>query len=231
MKSKFACAIITWLAIVWSGNVFADVDGDGSHYGRISIGGTIRPGPCEIDIGHNGHLDFGRIGIGQLSRSDATALEPKQLPFHIRCAGPTAVAISSSDDMTASNPFQHWSEENRDSALLGDIKGVLQSEDEGLPVGVYTILTSGVRAITEGGKELALKAIGRDIPGGSWESKVPILNVGMRQLSWSVDGKTPATATEFYGEFVVAPIIRPTKDLNITRAIEFRGQSTITITY
>jgi type 1 fimbria pilin len=236
MKMKIVCAVMAGVMISSSANAFADVDGDGRHEGKITITGRIRPGPCEINIDHGGHLDFGEINAADLKSDAPTKLESRSLPFEISCHGRTTVAISSENEVGTANPFLNWTEHPAHGPELHDVKGILKATDKDESVGVYLIHMDQMRIDTGSGKITSATPIRRETAGGSWAAcpdreAVAALNLGTPQFSWSNDGETPAEAVAFYGTFGITPFIQPARNLDLNRTIEFQGESTITLTY
>jgi len=61
---------------------------------NLKLGGEISPSACMASFDSDGTIDYGTMSSGQLSETEYTVLDTKQIVFNIKCNEPTKVGFS-----------------------------------------------------------------------------------------------------------------------------------------
>ncbi|PPB83029.1 uncharacterized protein DUF1120 [Mycetohabitans endofungorum] len=158
-------------------------------------------------------------------------LGSKEVELSINCPTNTSVGIVSQNEVEGYNPFMDLGSDDNNTPLQ-ELKGILSTGET--VVGVYALMLDNMSYSHNGHHHMSVP-IGRLNKGeGNWSPVVTNLLNGehYREISWkSSEGNTPAVGSEFSANIVIMPFFRPAKEMDLSREIIYRGQTTITLTY
>jgi len=210
---------------------------------ELSVKGTIIPAACAPSI--TGEINYGNVTAAQLSDTEYTVLDRKEVGFAINCGGPVKVAIQAINGRPGSVA---GGEEVGDNSLaispvelLGNPEMVVAGlgTHNGDKIGGYTIglLTDTLEA--DGNKMfMKLRRISDGwsaYPAGSITPLYYQYHVfdDVLTYSWadSPATETPTAITSLSAQFVVQAYLNNTSALGTSEAVQLNGLTTFELVY
>jgi type 1 fimbria pilin len=185
--------------------------------GVVTLGGSIVPSSCTLDLADSGIADFGQIDAGTLSSTAMTMQPFKSLKLDIECTGPTLLALTIEDnkDGTAQGSFNNQ---------LG--LGLTSTGARVGRVGFVTlnpVVNSSASTMIMSSNSTSWVAI-----NGFWD-KTQSAGNKYRAFGTAVGGPVPLTTAST--DIEVHANINSRANLQLTQSESLDGNATIEITY
>ena len=200
----------------------------------VRVIGTIVPAACKPALTGGAVIDYGLIPASDILADDYTVLETKNLDFSIACEAPAKVALTVTDARagTAAIPvgksLLQWPVPSN-AALMG------LGQADGKNIGAYAMQIAAGSVKLDGGST-SPDDINTDDRGATWtkgsQTYGTWLSTTQRLYSWAKTGElTPVAFTTLTGTLNVQASINKGSELDLTKAINLDGQSSIELVY
>lgn len=209
---------------------------------ELAVKGTIIPAACTPSI--TGEINYGNVTAEQLSATDYTMLDKKEVDFAINCDAPVKVAIKAINGQpgTVAGGSSVFADGSQKSPV--DLLGMATPQAVGLGVdegdkniGGYAVglVASGLSADGQGltvKRDLSGTGSSWGIPGGDIVSLF-VLRTGAHSItSWSaLPGANPVAVKDLTGKLAVQAYLNNTDELKVDKAIQLNGLTTIELIY
>jgi len=208
---------------------------------ELAVKGTIIPAACTPSI--TGEINYGNVTAEQLSATDYTVLDKKEVDFAINCDAPVKVAIKAINGQpgTVAGGSSVVTDGSQKSPV--DLLGMATPQIVGLGVdegdkniGGYAVglVASGLSADGQG---LTVK-INHDGTGRDWGiTSGDIVSLFVNTVthsiySWSASpGANPGAIKDLTGKLAVQAYLNNTDELKVDKAIQLNGLTTIELVY
>jgi hypothetical protein len=190
----------------------------------LHVAGSIVPGgACGIKLG-DGPIKLGRINRDKLDDDQPTVVFDQRIRMDINCAGPSRYAL------VASNPLQV---DVSDGARFGLVSNLDQSV-----VGSFSLrFDSGSVRIDGHAGYYTAAAQNAGLESASWgpstSNVLPLLYGDYAMGFVASDGsrESPAFTKDLYTHLLLAVVIKPMKDIDLSDDVDFTGSVDLEIRY
>ena len=230
---KLSFCVVTLMAVTSTQAMAESVE--------LAVKGTIIPAACTPSI--TGEINYGNVTAEQLSATDYTVLDKKEVDFAINCDAPVKVAIRTINGqpgtVAGGGPILANTSQQSPVDLLGMVKPTIvglgaDGEDA---IGGYAIglVTAGMTADSED-----MKPKYSTDNGSKWTSSLDsisnlyrVTTAGTALLyTWNLDGVLGAAAIkDFSAKLAVQAYLNKKSELDTGKAIQLNGLTTIELVY
>lgn len=204
---------------------------------ELKVTGSIVPSACQLTLGNNGLVDYGKIPSTTLQRNAFTILRGIDVGFNIKCEAPARVAITAKSGRGASAV-------NKEGALgeLADpgitLYGVASGKASSAGLGLHNDKGIGgyVMAVHSGNFKAENNKVKLILSDNSvnWtviEGFYPAFSESIQYFSWSSDGKQPSSHTTFSGIFNIQAYLNKSTELDLSKEVKLDGLATLELFY
>jgi hypothetical protein len=208
-------------AVTWETTGLLDAVATGRSK-EITLRASFAPAACNLDLSNGGRVDFGRLSKNDLNTDKSTRLPPKTLNLRVGCDTPTHFALLMHDNRTGS------------ATVNSEIYYGLGLDQRSNKIGLYSLNVDP--ADTSADNFARLYRTDSTTEGSAWSpaSSNPIpfgqkSYLGFTSNAGSTAG--PVAIQNLTTSVTVDAVIAPTKNLDLSTAIQLDGLGTIEIIY
>ena len=208
---------------------------------QVKVGGSIKPGNCKPTSA----LDFSMQAMNpaSLSEKNETPMAPVDQDLTITCTGADTMIALSAGSSTMAPTANDDALDHKGAGIKAAGKGGyiydLVDEKGANRIGRYVFQFQGFTYKTENGKDALAADVISSTDRAAWTIAVnandnagQLKADGTNYISFAaLKGTTPVAASSFTGKVRIGAVISPKSKLTITEKLEFRGGTTITLTY
>ncbi|WP_166360003.1 DUF1120 domain-containing protein [Pseudomonas akapageensis] len=189
---------------------------------ELIVQGTITPASCTPALSGGGVVDFGRISVQDLSKTNRTRLKPKPIGLTLTCEAPTRYALRMKD--------------NRDGTALvnSGIYYGLGLDKSGNKIGLYEVQFDPMR--TQGDEIAQIYNTDSTTNGNAWDAAdLKVDRIGANSLLGFSDtlgsSAGPVAIRDLTATLMVEVVVAPMQDLDTSDDIQFDGEGTLEVVY
>lgn len=190
---------------------------------ELSVRGNITPASCTPALSGGGVVDFGRISVQDLSRTNRTRLKAQPIGLTLTCEAATRYALRMKD--------------NREGTALvnSGIYYGLGLDKSGNKIGLYEVQFDPQRTHAD---EISQVYITDSTTGGQgWDAAdLKIDRIGSNNMLMGFSDTLgssagPVAIRDLTSTLMVEVVLAPTQELDTSDEIEFDGEGTLEVVY